>query len=54
MSREAIVGIAVALAIGALVRLLRLPIPSPPTVTGALMVLALTLGYLAVDAWLRR
>jgi XapX domain-containing protein len=47
-------GIFVALAIGGLVRLLRLPVPAPPTVYGALMVLGLTLGYLAVDHLLRR
>lgn len=49
-----IIGILVALAIGALVRLLRLPIPAPPTLTGALMVLGMTVGYLAVDYLTRR
>ena len=47
-------GILVALAIGGLVRLLRLPIPAPPTIYGALMVLGLTVGYLAIDYLLRR
>ncbi len=47
-------GIIVALVIGGVVRLLRLPIPAPPTIYGALMVLGLTLGYLAVDYLLRR
>ncbi len=47
-------GVVVALAIGGLVRLLRLPIPAPPTVYGALMVLGLTLGYLAADWLLKR
>ncbi len=46
-------GILVALLIGGLVRLLRLPIPSPPTVSGALMVLAMTVGYLLTN-WLLR
>lgn len=45
------VGIVVALVIGALVRLLRLPIPAPPTLYGALMVLGLTVGYLLTN-WL--
>ena len=45
------VGILVAMAIGALVRLLRLPIPAPPTLYGALMVLGLTGGYL-LTGWL--
>ena len=54
MSREGILGIIVALAIGAIVRALRLPIPSPPTIYGALMVLGLTIGYLVMDWFLRR
>ncbi|HUE95097.1 MAG TPA: DUF1427 family protein [Longimicrobiaceae bacterium] len=54
MNREGLLGILVALLIGAVVRFLKLPIPSPPTVYGALMVLGLTLGYLAMDWVLRR
>ncbi|HUG40042.1 MAG TPA: DUF1427 family protein [Longimicrobiales bacterium] len=45
------VGIIVALGIGMLVRLLRLPVPAPPTIYGALMVLGLTGGYLLMS-WL--
>ncbi len=48
------VGIVVALGIGALVRLLRLPIPAPPTVVGAAMVLATTVGYLLMNWFLKR
>lgn len=47
-------GIFVALLIGALVRLLRLPIPAPPTLYGALMVLGLTGGYLLMSWFLSR
>jgi XapX domain-containing protein len=54
VSREGLLGVFVALAIGAVVRALKLPIPSPPTVYGALMVLGLTLGYLAMDWFLKR
>jgi XapX domain-containing protein len=54
MTREGALGILVALAIGAVVRLLRLPIPSPPTIVGALMVLGLTVGYLAMDWFMKR
>jgi len=54
MEREGVLGVAVALVIGGLVRVLKLPIPAPPTVYGALMVLGLTLGYLAVDWFLKR
>ncbi len=46
-------GVVIALLIGGLVRLLRLPVPAPPTVTGALMVLAMTVGYLLTN-WLLR
>jgi XapX domain-containing protein len=48
------VGIIVALAIGALVRWLRLPVPAPPTLYGALMVLGLTSGYLLMNWILTR
>lgn len=48
------VGVLVALAVGALVRLLKLPIPAPPTLYGALMVLSITVGYLAMDRFLAR
>jgi XapX domain-containing protein len=48
------VGILVALLLGALVRLLKLPVPAPPTVYGALMVLGLTLGYLFMNWFLTR
>jgi XapX domain-containing protein len=47
-------GIIVALLIGALVRLLKLPVPAPPTIYGALMVLGLTAGYLFMNWFLTR
>ncbi len=48
------VGIIVALVIGALVRLLKLPVPAPETIYGALMVLGLTSGYLLMSWFLAR
>jgi XapX domain-containing protein len=54
MYRPEWLGILVALAIGGFVRLLHLPSPAPPTVPGALMVLGLTVGYLAMDYFLKR
>lgn len=44
-------GVGVALVLGAVVRLLRLPLPAPATLWAALMVVGLTGGYLLVD-WL--
>lgn len=54
MTRDLVVGVLVAFAIGGTVRLLRLPMPAPPTVAGALMVLGMTVGYLVVGYLLRR
>ena len=54
MTREGILGVLVALVIGGVVRFLKLPVPAPPTIYGALMVLGLTTGYLLVDWFLRR
>lgn len=48
------VGIVVALVIGALVRLLKLPVPAPQTIYGALMVVGLTCGYLLTNWFLAR
>jgi XapX domain-containing protein len=44
-----IVGIALGLIIGAGCRWLDIPVPSPPKVAGALLVLAMTLGYVGAD-----
>lgn len=38
-----------ALAIGAGARVAGIPVPAPPAVIGALLVLAMTLGYMAGD-----
>lgn len=42
-------GIGVALVLGAVIRYLKLPIPAPPTLWAALMVVGLTSGYLLMD-----
>ena len=52
--RDGLLGILVALVIGAVIRLLKLPIPAPPTIYGALTVLGITLGYLVVDQLMKR
>jgi XapX domain-containing protein len=43
----AAVGIALALLIGAGCRLLDIPLPAPPKIQGALLVLAMTVGFLS-------
>jgi XapX domain-containing protein len=42
-------GCAISLAIGAMCRWVDIPLPSPPKIQGALLVVAMTLGYLATD-----
>jgi len=44
-------GLLLGLAIGAVCRWLDIPVPSPPKIPGALLVLAMTIGYVATD-WL--
>lgn len=43
------IGLALAFSIGAACRAFDVPVPSPPRLVGALLVLAITLGYLAAD-----
>lgn len=42
-------GLLLALAIGAACRLAGIPLPAPPVLIGALLVLAMTLGYVVTD-----
>ncbi|MEL7043340.1 MAG: DUF1427 family protein [Pseudomonadota bacterium] len=44
-----VLSILLALAIGAGARLAGIPVPAPPAIIGALLVLAMTLGYLAAE-----
>ena len=46
----AILGILLGLAIGFACRWWDLPLPAPPKLTGALLVVFMTLGFLATDA----
>jgi XapX domain-containing protein len=45
------IGLGLGLAIGAACRWFDIPVPSPPKVPGALLVLAMTIGYVGTD-WL--
>jgi len=42
-------GLLLALAIGVVCRLAAIPLPAPPVLVGALLVLAMTLGYVVTD-----
>ncbi|MCC3306208.1 DUF1427 family protein [Sneathiella sp. HT1-7] len=46
---KAAIGILVALTIGIVCRLAGLPLPAPPVIVGALLVIAMTVGYITVD-----
>jgi len=43
------IGIALGLLIGAACRWFDIPVPSPPKLVGALLVVAMTVGYIATD-----
>jgi XapX domain-containing protein len=47
MDSSALISLLLALGIGALCRRFDLPLPAPPNPLGALLVVLLTLGYLA-------
>lgn len=49
-----VIGFALAFAIGFGCRWFGIPAPAPPVLVGALLVVAMTLGYLAVDRVLSR
>ncbi|CAN5328825.1 hypothetical protein BH24PSE2_BH24PSE2_01590 [soil metagenome] len=52
--RKTAVGILLALTIGVSCRLAGVPVPAPQALSGAVLVLAMTLGYLATDRLNRR
>ena len=45
------IGLLLAFAIGVACRLAGVPLPAPPVLIGALLVLAMTLGYVVVDRY---
>lgn len=49
---KSVIGLALAFAVGAACRWFDLPAPAPPKILGALLVAAVTLGYLTVDNYL--
>ena len=49
-----IIGIALGLAIGAACRWFDIPVPAPPKLVGALLVVAMTVGYMVTDAYITK
>ncbi len=45
-----IIALLLALSIGAACRYFNVPVPAPPKLLGALLILAITVGYLGADA----
>jgi XapX domain-containing protein len=45
------IGIALAFALGFACRAFGIPSPAPPLILGALLVMTMTIGYIAVDRW---
>lgn len=46
---KTVIGVLLGLSIGIVCRLAGLPLPAPPVLVGALLVLAMTTGYILVD-----
>ena len=46
---KALIGLLLAFAIGAFCRYAGVPVPAPPVIEGALLVLAMTAGYIIAD-----
>lgn len=51
---KALIGLLLAFAIGAFCRYAGVPVPAPPVIEGALLVLAMTAGYIIADKIARK
>ena len=51
---KAVIGIVLAFAIGFACRAFGIPSPAPPLILGALLVMAMTIGYILTDRWMVR
>ncbi len=54
MNRKTIIGLSLGFGIGLGCSLLAIPVPAPPVLVGALLVVAMTLGYTMTDRYLAR
>lgn len=53
-STRTVLGFALALGIGVMCRLAAIPLPAPPAIVGALLVVSMTVGFLIADWVLER
>jgi len=51
MNPRILIGFALAFSIGVICRLAGVPLPAPPAIIGALLVVAMTVGYLITDRY---
>lgn len=51
---KSVIGLLLAFTLGAVCRFFDIPVPSPPKLLGALLVVATTVGYMSVDQFLAR
>ena len=51
---RAVAGLAIAFAIGAVCRIFEIPVPAPPKIFGAVLVVAITVGYMLTDTLIAR
>jgi XapX domain-containing protein len=51
---KVVIGILLGLGIGAACRWFDIPLPSPPKLIGAILVVAMTVGYIATDRYLSK
>jgi len=51
---KSVIGLLLAFSLGAVCRFFDIPVPSPPKLLGALLVVATTMGYMAADQLLEK
>ena len=51
---KSLIGLLLGFVLGAACRWLEIPVPSPPKLLGALLVVATTVGYITVDRYLAK
>ena len=54
MNAKTLIGFALAFGIGVVCRVLDIPLPAPPVLIGALLVVAMTTGYVLTDRYASR